>query len=58
MPYAARGPPAAGNDLLTKSLPDKQAATAEQDLQAAERHAAIFLPDRAARIFPGSWSLI
>jgi RNA polymerase sigma factor (sigma-70 family) len=37
---AARGPQAAGQ-LLDESIPDKQAKTAEQELLAAERHAAL-----------------
>jgi RNA polymerase sigma factor (sigma-70 family) len=37
---AARGPQAAGQ-LLDESIPDKQARTAEQELLAAERHAAL-----------------
>jgi len=38
---AARGPLAAGSGLDAESLPDEQAATAEQELLAAERHAAL-----------------
>ena len=38
---AARGPLAAGYGLDTETLPDEQAATAEQELLAAERHAAL-----------------
>ena len=38
---AARGPLAAGYDLGAETLPDEQAATAEQELLAAERHAAL-----------------
>src|SRR4029077_11441754 len=37
---AARGPQAAGQ-LLDESIPDKQTTTAEQELLAAERHAAL-----------------
>ena len=37
---AARGPQAAGQ-LLDESIPDRQARTAEQELLAAERHAAL-----------------
>ena len=37
---AARGPQAAGQ-LLDESIPDKQTRTAEQELLAAERHAAL-----------------
>jgi RNA polymerase sigma factor (sigma-70 family) len=37
---AARGPQAAGR-LLDEGIPDKQATTAEQELLAAERHAAL-----------------
>jgi RNA polymerase sigma factor (sigma-70 family) len=37
---AAHGPQAAGQ-LLDESIPDKQARTAEQELLAAERHAAL-----------------
>jgi RNA polymerase sigma factor (sigma-70 family) len=37
---AARGPQAAGH-LLDESIPDKQVTTAEQELLAAERHAAL-----------------
>ena len=38
---AARGPLAAGYDLGAETLPDEQAATAEEELLAAERHAAL-----------------
>jgi RNA polymerase sigma factor (sigma-70 family) len=38
---AARGPLAAGSGLDAESLSGEQAATAEQDLMAAERHAAL-----------------
>ncbi len=38
---AARGPLAAGYGLGAETLPDEQAATAEQELLAAERHAAL-----------------
>jgi len=38
---AACGPLAAGYDLEAGTLPDEHAATAEQDLLAAERHAAL-----------------
>jgi RNA polymerase sigma factor (sigma-70 family) len=37
----ARGAPAAGHLLDPETLPDRQATTAEQDLLAAERHAAL-----------------
>jgi RNA polymerase sigma factor (sigma-70 family) len=38
---AARGPQAAGQLLGTENIPDEQASTAEQQLLAAERHAAL-----------------
>ena len=38
---AARGPLAAGSELDPESLPGEQAATAEQDLLAVERQAAL-----------------
>ena len=38
---AARGPLAAGYPLDAENVPDEQAATAEQELLAAERHAAL-----------------
>ena len=38
---AARRPPAAGHVLGAETLPDEQASTAEQELLAAERHAAM-----------------
>ena len=38
---AARGPLAAGYGLDAETLPDEQAVTAEQELLAAERHAAL-----------------
>ena len=38
---AARGPLPAGYVLDAETLPDEQAATAEQELLAAERHAAL-----------------
>jgi RNA polymerase sigma factor (sigma-70 family) len=37
----ARGPLAAGYDLHAETLPDTQAATVDQDLLTAERHAAL-----------------
>jgi RNA polymerase sigma factor (sigma-70 family) len=38
---AARGPLAAGYELDAETVPDEQARTAEQELPAAERHAAL-----------------
>ena len=38
---AARGPQAAAGQLLDENIPDKQIRTAEQELLAAERHAAL-----------------
>jgi RNA polymerase sigma factor (sigma-70 family) len=38
---AARGPLAAGYPLDAETIPDEQAATAEQEVLAAERHAAL-----------------
>jgi len=41
VPCAARGPLAAGYPLDAETIPDEQAATAEQEVLAAERHAAL-----------------
>ena len=38
---AARRPPTAGQELEAQSIPDTQTATAEQELERAERHAAL-----------------
>ena len=53
---AARGPLAAGNGLDAEILPDEQAGTVEQELLAAERHAA--LREAFQALPPGGQQLI